>query len=307
MRKSTIKHEHLKKAINELKTVEDMENAPDELFVRLFSELRHSCLLVAGNIVGDEMKMVTAKLPNMKFGMLFTDMDEYRKVFPDFSVEVIEQPFSVYYENLIKSDLDGYIINIEGECFILPKDGFEFDEDLPEFMYSEEDSYTSKELKMLKDSIDNESLERFIENPKNIGRYEELFDMISKSTMLTLMVSNDDLTDYAKDGVISMLETGPLGYLYVDGIGGEYATAYTSEDKMASVQTDKRKYSQIVNFSQMANFILNDDMDGIIINPKSDNILLTRDTLLEFSPVLEKTCNDSRLNSAIFHMFLMEG
>ena len=130
--------------------------------------------------------------------------------------------------------------------------------------------------------------------------------MISKSTMLTLMVSNDDLTDYAKDGVISMLETGPLGYLYVDGIGGEYATAYTSEDKMASVQTDKRKYSQIVNFSQMANFILNDDMEGIIINPKSDNILLTRETLLEFSPVLEKTCNDSRLNSAIFHMFLMD-
>lgn len=66
------------------------------------------------------------------------------------------------------------------------------------------------------------------------------------------------------------------------------------------------KYSQIVNFSRMANFILNDDMDGIIINPCCENILLTRETLMHYSGLLEKTCNDTRLNTAIMHMFLME-
>jgi len=55
----------------------------------------------------------------------------------------------------------------------------------------------------------------------------------------------------------------------------------------------------------MVNFILNDDMDGIIINPSLDNVILTRETLLKYSGVLEKVCNDSRLNSAIFHMFEM--
>lgn len=307
MKKSTIRHEHLKEVIYELKSAEKMEEVPEETFIRLFAELKHSCLLIAGEMVGDEIRMLTAKLPSMRLAMLFTDMDEYRKVFPDFSMDVIEQPFPVYYDNLIKSNLDGFIINLKGECFILPKDGIEDLGYMPEFLYSAEDSYGSKELKMLKDSIDNESLETFIENPKNIGRYEELFNEISQSTLLTLMISNEDLAEYADDGVISMDETGPLGYLYIDEIGGEYATAYTSEKKMASVQTNKRKYSQIVNFSQMTNFILNDDMDGIIINPQSDNIVLTRDTLLAFSPLLEKTCNDPKLNSAIFHMFEMEG
>ena len=306
MRKSTIRHEHLKEVISQLKNSLDMEKESEETFIRLFAELKHSCLLVAGNISGDEINMMVASIPSMKFGMLFTDMDEYRKVFPDFSAEVIEQPFEVYYEHLMKSNLDGFIINFKGDCFILPKDGLEDLGDMPQFLYSDEDSYTSAELKALKYSINNESLEEFIENPKNIGRYEELFDEISSSTMLTMMLSRDDLKDYEVDGVIRQDLSNPLGYLYVDKMGGDYATVYTSEEKMKCVDTDANRYSQIVNFSQLTNFALNDDMDGIIINPNSDNILLTRDTLLAFSPTLEKTCNDSRLNSAIFHMFMME-
>jgi hypothetical protein len=56
----------------------------------------------------------------------------------------------------------------------------------------------------------------------------------------------------------------------------------------------------------MTNCVLFDDMDGIIINPKSDNIVLTRDTLLEFSPVIGMKCNNHKLNSAVNHVFLME-
>ena len=104
-----------------------------------------------------------------------------------------------------------------------------------------------------------------------------------------------------------MIETGPLGFLYTENFGGDYATVYTSEDKISNIRTPLNKYSQIVNFAQMAGFILNDDMDGIIINPHEENILLTRDVLLRYYHLLERTCNDSRLNSAIFHMFLMEG
>jgi len=32
---------------------------------------------------------------------------------------------------------------------------------------------------------------------------------------------------------------------------------------------------------------------------------LSRETLLEYSGALEKVCNDSRLNGAIFHLFEM--
>ena len=179
--------------------------------------------------------------------------------------------------------------------------------DEPKFELSTEDAYTPQELKELKDSIDNSDLEKFVENPNNIGKYEDLFDKISNSTMLTLMLSPYDLRDIAIDGVVSTLDDGPVGFLYIEELGGNYATAYTSEAKISNIRSDFNKYSQVVDFSLLTNFILNDDMDGILINPNSDNVLLTREVLLEYAPLLQRTCNDSRLSNALFNMFIIEG
>ena len=65
------------------------------------------------------------------------------------------------------------------------------------------------------------------------------------------------------------------------------------------------KYSQLVNLSHMTFCILKDDMDGIIINPGDENVLISRDVLLEFAPVIEDICNDSRLNNAIEYMYVI--
>ena len=305
MRKASIQHIHLRKAIEEIREMGD-EEISDELFERFISELKHSCLITAGDVKGDTINMMTAKTNHGDFGMLFTDMDEFTKAFPDYEVEAHENVFSEYIDLLIRSDLKGYVINLKSEGILIPRDMLELFECFPENVYDGTDSYTSEELKGLKDSIKNSELERFIENPENIGKYEELFDMISSSTILTLMLSPDDLSEYVENGVISMAKTGPLAFLYIDEVGGNYAAVFTSEDKIANITTPFNRYCQIVNLSQMTNFILNDDMDGIIINPNSDNILLTRDTLLEYSPYLEVTCNDPKLNSAILHMFPME-
>ena len=164
----------------------------------------------------------------------------------------------------------------------------------------------SQELKQLNDSIDNTDLEKFIENPKNIGRYDELFELMSSSTMLVLRLSDDNLTDKFEDGIISMKKTGPMGYLHADRIGGNYSMAYISQSKMNNVETPLNKYCQIINFSQMTYHALLDDMDGIIINPNAENILLTRDVLLEYYSRIEELCNDSRLNSAVKYLFLIE-
>lgn len=305
MRESTIRHEHLRNILEEIMTL--AEETPDETFERLIEEIKHSRLIIAGDIMGDEIGLVTLKTPIGEFGMLFTDMDEFRKVFPDFNIGANEHFFKIYRGFIDKSSLAGFVINFESEGFMLPREFITSMGDIPQISFTTEDSYTSEELKMLRDSVDNSSLEEFIEDPQNIGRYEELFERISDSTLFTLMVSRDDLKDYAEDGVISMVETGPLGFLYLDRVGGKYATVYTSEEKIANVSTPLNKYSQLVNISNMTNFLLCDDLDGMIINPGAENIVLTREVLLEYSGLLDATCNDSRLNSAIMHMFLMEG
>lgn len=304
MRKSTISHKYLREILAEI--MELSEETPDETFLRFEAELKHSSLIIAGDVGGGYINIPTANVMDGKFALLFTDMDEFRKAFPGYEVESHENIFKVYYNMMFNSNLDGFIINIESECFILPKVGFEENEDMPKLDYSTEGSYTSEELKRLKDQINNTSLEEFIENPQNTGKYEELFDMMSSSTIMTMMLSREDLSSRAENGVISSDEQEPLGFPYFDKTGGKYATVYTSEEKMSHVNTPFNKYSQIVNFSYMVNFVLNCDMDGIVINPETDNMVLTRDVLLMFSPVLDKTCNDSKLNSAMFHMFLME-
>ena len=302
MRK-TVTNEYLKKAMIELD--EMGEDATYEIFQRVLWELRHSCLIIAGDIRGNEIYISKLTLPDGEYGLLFTDMDEYRKVFPNFEVEAHEHAIGIYKELISKSDLKGFILNLEGECFGLFRSIFDEIGDAPQNSFPIDDSYTSVELKQLKDSINNDQLEEFINDPANIGKYEELFERISQSTMLALRLAMENVDSQAEDGIISMVETGPIGYLYMGG-SGKYAAAFTSEEKISRVHMPMNRYSQIINFSQMTNSLLSDDMDGIIINPNTDNIILTREVLLEYSNLLERTCNDHKLNSAIMHMFLLK-
>ena len=302
MRKPYIKHENLRKVLENI----DYEKENHEDTEKLINELKHSNLIMACEKGAENTSFIVAEDDDNRYAMVFTDMDEFNKAFPDGQTESHFFVFKFYQVFIREGLFDGCLINPESECVLLKKELFSQITDLPEHNYDGNGCLEAGELKALKTSIDNRELEDFIKNPENIGRYDELFEKISDSTLLTLMLSHDDLTDYAEDGVISMFETGPLGYLYLDEIGGEYATVYTSEDKISNIKTSKYKYSQIVNFSQMVNFILNDDMNGIIINPNAEHILLTREVLLEYSHLLEETCNDSRLNTAILHMFLIE-
>ena len=303
MRKQYIKHDNLRKSFEELDIDNGFENLTVEVLERFLNELKHSCLILAADMTSEDMKFRVFEHESKEYGLLFTDMNEFRKSFSDEECESYTYDFELYQKIIEMGLLDGFLINPESEAFILKKEIFNEIKDLPEHSYDKDNSYTTEELKRLNENIDNHELEEFLKDPANIGRYEELFNRMSESTMLTLMLSDIDLSDLMDDGAINMMETGPVAFLYLDEVGGQYATLYTSHDKMNAVNTDLYRYSQIVNVSLMANFVLNDDMDGIIINPGLENIILSRDVLLEHSGLLEKVCNDSRLNSAIFHMF----
>ena len=304
MRKLYVKHDNLRRSLEEIH--DNLDDLDDFAVDRFISELKHSNLIIAADLDSTSLKFRLVRFEGKAYGLLFTDMAEFRKCLSDDESGSHTYDFNVYKTIIQEGALDGYVINPASEGFFLKRDLVLAITDLPHHRYASDDAYTSSQLKTLKDSIDNEALEDFIRNPSNIGDYDGLFEMISDSTLLTLMLSDEDLSCFANDGVISMMETGPIGFLYLDEIGGQYATVYTSESKIANVATGYNKYSQLVNFSQLANFILNDDMDGIIINPNSDNVLLTREVLLEYSNLLERTCNDSRLNGAIFSLFLIE-
>lgn len=300
-------HENLKRAIAQLKSYKNMENAPEDAFNRVFYELYHSNLIAAGEIRGNKADVAVACGGNMQWMALYTDMDEFRKAFPKLDVSAHQHPFPQYVKYLFDCDLSGLIINIRGDYFALPTDVFEGIDYPLVYDFPADDSYTAKQIKSVKDSIDNSSLEKFIKNPKNVGKYEELFDEISSSTVLTLRLTQEDCSDMIDEGIISMEKTGPLGILYLEQAGGQYAAAFTSDEKMAKIKTTRHKYSQVVNFCQMTMYLLSEDLDGMVINPGDENIILTREVLMEFYMIIAETCHDPKMNSSVFYMFPVEG
>ena len=151
--------------------------------------------------------------------------------------------------------------------------------------------------------MDNSELEEFIKNANNIGDYEGLFEKLSSSTVLTLMLADSNLDSVAENGIISLQDYGPVAQMYTDRVGGVYATIFSAEDKIQHVKTDKFKYSQIVNLATLVNFVLTEDMDGIVLNPESDNVLIPRPMLLKYSLGFEKFANDEKLSTSIFYIF----
>lgn len=305
MNKPFIKHENLRKALEDFEIFDDLEHG-NVSFERVENELRHSCLIIAADITEDGLSYRVFEDGDGQYGLLFTDMDEFRKTFSDDDCESHSFDLWMYRMMIELEFLDGFILNPESEAVILKGELLMDLDDLPKHDYDQKESLEGSGLKRLRDSIDNGKLERFITDPSNVARYEELIGCMSDSTMLTMLLCDENLDGFADGGVIDLNKTGPVTRLYVDRLGGSYATIYTSEDKMVNVDGGQNRYSQIVNVSMMADYILMEDMDGIIINPGCDDVLLTREVILEYWPLLRDTCNDSRLNGAIFHMFPME-
>lgn len=294
-------HKHLRTVIEDIHANDD--KLTEDLLFKLINEFKYSNLLIPAKKENGTLNFIIYEDEDAKITPLFTDRDEFRKFYSDDDIQVLENTFELY-QNVIKTtEIEGYILNPASEKYLFSSEFILSITNLPKTNFYSSNPYTESELKDIRNNIDNGNLEDFITSPSNVGYFEELFEKLSSSTLLALMLSNQDLTPYAEDGIISMQSTGPLARMHVDRIGGEYATLFTSEEKMGHVRTDLYRYSQIVNLATLVNFVLSEDMDGIVINPDSDNVLIPRSELLKYSLGFEKYANDERLSTSIFYIF----
>ena len=297
-------HNHLRTVIEDIHANDD--KLTEDLLFKLINEFKYSNLLIPAKKEKGTLNFIIYEDDDAKITPLFTDRDEFRKFYSDDDIQVLENTFELY-QNVIKTtEIEGYILNPASEKYLFSSEFILSINNLPKTNFYSSNPYTESELKDIRNNIDNGDLEDFITNPSNVGYFEGLFEKLSSSTLLALMLSNRDFTPYAEDGIISMQSTGPLARMHVDRIGGEYATLFTSEEKMGHVRTDLYRYSQIVNLATLVNFVLTEDMDGIVINPDSDNVLIPRSELLKYSLGFEKYANDERLSTSIFYIFPVE-
>lgn len=296
-------HKHLRLVIEDIH--ENGDSLTKDLLFKLINEFRYSNLLIPAKKENGTLNFIIYDDEDAKITPLFTDRDEFRKFYRADDIIVLENSFELY-QNIIKTtDIEGYILNPASEKYLFTERFILGITNLPKTNFYTGEPYNESELMEIYEAIDNRELEQFIQKRENIGHYEALFECLSHSRLLALMLASRDLSEYAKNGMISMQETGPLARMHTDNIGGEYATLFTSRDKLRQVKTDYFKYAQIVNVATLVNFVLTEDMDGIVINPESDDVLIPRGELLKYSLGFEKFANDERLSTSMFYLFAL--
>ena len=290
-------HKHLRNVIEDIYSNDN--RLTEELTGRLINEFRYSNLYIPAKRENNTLNFIIYEDDEIKITPLFTDLDEFHKFFKDEDIQALQNSFELYQNILKTTDIQGYILNPSSEKYVFKKEFILAISNIPKTNFFTTNPYTEEELIDLKNSINNERLESFIGDRANIGDFEGLFEHMANSRLLALMLSDLDI----KRDIISLKETGPIASMYTDRVGGVYATLFTSEAKMESIATARHKYSQLINLATMVNFILTEDMDGLIINPESDNVLIPRASLLRYSLGFEKYANDERLSEAMFYIF----
>ena len=293
-------HKHLRVVIEDIYANDNRLN--ENLALKLVNEFRYSNLYIAARKENDTLNFITYEYNDMKLTALFTDHDEFRKFHHEEDIQLLQNSFELYQNILKTTDFDGYILNPASEKYLFTKEFILTITNIPKTNFYTTDAYSAGELLDIYRNVDNRYLEEYISNPKNVGDYEMLFERLANSTILTLMVSDMEFDN----DIIDLREIGPVAGMYTDKVGGIYVTIFSSTDRIRHVNTSKFKYAQLVNLAMLVNYVLVEDLDGIVLNPDSDNVLIPRSVLLRYSLGFERYANDARLCEALYYMFALD-
>ena len=293
-------HKHLRVVIEDIYANDNSLN--ENLALKLVNEFRYSNLYIAAKKENDTLNFITYEYNDMKLTALFTDHDEFRKFHHEDDIQLLQNSFELYQNILKTTDFDGYILNPASEKYLFTKEFILTITNIPKTNFYTTDAYSAGELLDIYRNADNRYLEEYISNPKNVGDYEMLFERLANSTILTLMVSDMEFDN----DIIDLREIGPVAGMYTDKVGGIYVTIFSSTDRIRHVNTSKFKYAQLVNLAMLVNYVLVEDLDGIVLNPDSDNVLIPRSVLLRYSLGFERYANDARLCEALYYMFALD-
>ena len=255
-----ITHKYLRKEMMDFDHSDDLDG--------FLAELEYSTLIGPKLYFHGFSKMEYAELD---FVPLFTDFHEYEKhehpkdAFPQ------SNEFSFYLDFLSNEDIEGFIINPESEQFFIGSEFFEIM--MPNHAFDNKGKRpTSDEMIKIRQSIDNASLKEYLKGTVFINLHE-LMDKLTETDSLTLLKSKDPIKTEID---IMPRERTPL---YVHRLRRDrYALIFTGDEEI-NVSSRDGYFCQLVDMPFLMKHVLNSDLEGIILNPNSDNIKISRDAI----------------------------
>jgi len=299
---------YLKKAIEQIEQSNDDLNESVVLPNFIF-ELKMSNLLIPGIDNGDELVYETliSEDDDSTFLPLFTDSEEFFKHYDeDSEYEPIENEFEIYAGISADESIDGIIINVESESFEVTKDLLEIAEMDYEVAYEDVDVCTPQEIKEIYEGISNDDLDKFIADEANEDNLEGIMVELSNANVLNLVVSEEPLDESSEDGIIRASDVEGFSLCTMEDDTSRYGILFTSKDAISKVLPEDDGlyyYAQITNVASLFEFVLRNDMDGVIINPNGSEFFIPRSEIISQASGIELVIEDASLRDCLEYAF----
>lgn len=287
MQRSYVTNDYLVDKFNEIGGYfEDGNEVPEHLFVQFVQELGVSNLLIPGIMEDDSLSfdILTSDDDSIDVLPLFSDDEAFIECYgEDSEFSPIANDIRFYIDILNESELDGILFNPDSVDFLLARDilvNLPFPPVIE--VNDESEGYDGEQLLNIARNATNDSLIRFLESDDD--SFEALMLELMKSTLLNVVVSEEDLSLYAKNGVISSEDAGEFVMCTTGDEETQLGVLFTGTDAIRQGLEDEsgmNYYFQVALIGEFIEFVLKSDMDGIIINPGSDDYVIGREALLE--------------------------
>ena len=249
----TIKNENIKKLIKKVRR-RKLINVEWDLRTSLLVELLFADLIIpASNVSDEQFTFEFVKFNNEQWDnfQVFTDLDEYNKVYgKNNSVEPIVFNL-LHFENNIYSNLGYMVVN---KSFKIEMDliwdaiGYE-----RSYRFKRENylhKYTLNECQKLTERYDNSEINDYLNQRRHIQSYYSLLDVIKNSVLFTEVLLTQDVNT-----PVSAKDVDP-SFNFQDN----YIVLYTN------LEDANLKYFTIVDFINLVRFIIEKQLECIKID-----------------------------------------
>ena len=276
----TVTNKYLKSSISEISNFyKNNTKPPEDMYLNLLMELKVCELLIPVVFDGEKLSFPNIEVDDgTSLIPLFTSNDELKKYSDEF--ESFPNEIAYYIKMVNDFGFDGILIDAGSDEFCI--DNVVLNKIPLTRKVESDNAFDGIKLRDIALSEKNEKLKRFISKESNFNKFDKLSKILLDSVLLNVVVSEKDLSEFSHDGVIDRNEADTFTLFTKNSGRDHYGTVYTDTDAIVSFHEDLEffYYVQVTNKYSVFHFLLSNDLDGIIINPGTDDYYVPRQVML---------------------------